>query len=102
MTLLEPIYTSIIQLPPETLKNVLSILPKYNADIKEIHQENEYQATLEIFLPVRHSVQFAEDLRSITSGRAFWQNQFHSYMQVPQQRVESIISDLRFRKGLSW
>jgi len=102
MILLEPIYNSIIQLPPETLKNVLSILPKYHSEIKEIHQENEYQASVEIFLPVRHSVQFAEDLRSITSGRAFWQNQFHSYMQVPKQQADSIISDLRFRKGLSW
>lgn len=102
MTLLEPIYYSIIQLPPDTLKNVLSILPKYHVDIKEIHQENEYQAIIEILLPVRHSIDFAEDLRSITSGRAFWQNQFHSFMQVPQQQAGTIISDLRFRKGLSW
>ncbi len=102
MVLLEPIYNSIIQLPPEYIKSVLSLLPKYRANIKDIHQENEYQATIEILLPVRHSVKFAEDLRSTTSGRAFWQNQFHSFMQVPQQQADNIISDLRFRKGLSW
>lgn len=102
MVLFEPIYNTIIQLPPNYIKNVLSILSKYSAKIQEVNQENEYQATIDILLPVRHSVKFAEDLRSITSGRAFWQNKFYSFMEVPTHEADGIISDLRFRKGLSW
>lgn len=100
--LLEPIYHTIIQLPPDYVKSALSILSKYSAKIKEIDQENEYQATIDILLPVRYSVQFAEDLRSTTSGRAFWQNEFHAFLEVPKNEADRLISDLRFRKGLSW
>jgi elongation factor 2 len=100
--LLEPIYHTILQLPPTYIKNTLSLVSKFSAKIKEVDQENEYQATLEILLPVRNSIKFAEEVRSITSGKAFWQNEFYSFLEVPPGESKSIISDLRFRKGLSW
>ncbi|MFX0148924.1 MAG: EF-Tu/IF-2/RF-3 family GTPase, partial [Candidatus Hodarchaeota archaeon] len=102
LILLEPIYHSIIQLPPEHIKSVLTLLTKYSAKIKNINQDKEYQAILEILIPVRNSIRFAEDIRSATSGRAFWQNEFYSFMEVPDHEASSIISNLRFIKGLSW
>ncbi|MHA1342994.1 MAG: GTP-binding protein, partial [Promethearchaeota archaeon] len=78
LILLEPIYHTIIQLPPEYIKNVLSLTSKYSAKINEVIQENEYQATLDILIPVRNSIKFAEDIRSNTSGKAFWQNEFYA------------------------
>ena len=102
LVLLEPIYHTIIQLPPNYTKNALSILSKCSGKIKEINQENEFQAKIEIFLPVRFSIKFAEELRSITSGRAFWQNEFYAFKDVPQHEANVIISDLRFKKGISW
>ena len=102
LILLEPIYHTIIQLPPDYIKTVLTLLSKYSAKIKTIDQEKEYQAIIEILLSVRNSIKFAEDIRSATSGRAFWQNEFYAFMEVPAQESKTIISDLRFRKGLSW
>ncbi|MHA1757105.1 MAG: GTP-binding protein [Promethearchaeota archaeon] len=102
IVLLEPIYHTIIQLPPEYIKNVTPLLSKYSAKIKEINQENEYSSTIEIFLPVRNSVKFANDVRSATSGRAFWQNKFYAYLEVPPNEANKLISDLKFAKGLSW
>lgn len=102
MILIEPIYRTIIQIPPDYIKKTLSLLSKYSAKVKVINQEKEYQATLEIFIPVRKSIKFVEDIRSATSGRAFWQNEFHTFMEVPAQEAKHIISDLRFKKGLSW
>ncbi len=102
LILLEPIYHTIIQLPPDYIKNVLTILSKYSAKIKTIDQEKEYQAIIEILLPVRNSIKFAEDIRSATSGRAFWQNEFYAFMEVPKHELKTIISNLRFIKGLSW
>jgi elongation factor 2 len=102
MVLFEPIYRTMIQLPPKYIKNVLSLLSKHSAKIINIDQENEYQATIEIHLAVRRSIQFAEDLRSITSGRAFWQNEFYSFMEVLPQEADAIINNLRFRKGMAW
>ncbi|MFX1446826.1 MAG: GTP-binding protein [Promethearchaeota archaeon] len=102
LILLEPIYHTTIQLPPDYLKNSLSLLSKYSAKIKNVNQEKDYQAVIEILIPVRHSIKFAEDIRSITSGRAFWQNTFYAFLEVPENEANKIISGLRFVKGLSW
>jgi len=102
LILMEPIYHTIIQLPPDYLKSVLSLLVKYSAKITAINQENEYQAIIEILLPVRNSMKFAESIRSITSGKTFWQNEFSAFLEVPQNEANSIINNLRFLKGLSW
>ena len=102
LILLEPIYHTIIQLPPEYIKPTLTLLSKNSAKIKNIDQDIEYQAIIEILLPVRNSVKFAEEIRSATSGRAFWQNEFYAFMEVPANQSETIINNLRFSKGLSW
>jgi len=102
LILLEPIYHTIIQLPPDYIKNALSLLSKYSAKIKNVNQEKDYQAIIEILIPVRNSIKFAEDIRSSTSGRAFWQNTFHAFMEVPANEANKIISNLRFIKGISW
>jgi elongation factor 2 len=100
--LLEPIYHTIIQLPPDHIKNTLSLLSKYSAKIKSIDQDKEYQAIIEILLSVRNSLKFAEDIRNSSSGKAFWQNEFYAFMEVPKHESQRLIQDLRFHKGLSW
>lgn len=102
LILLEPLYHCVIQLPPDYIKSVLTLLTKYSAKIKNINQEKEYQAIIEILIPVRNSIKFAEDIRSATSGRAFWQNEFYAFLEVPDHEANSIINNLRFIKGLSW
>ncbi|MFW9894965.1 MAG: GTP-binding protein [Candidatus Thorarchaeota archaeon] len=102
LVLLEPIYHTIIQLPPDHIKHTLSLLSKYSAKIKNINQDNEYQAVIEILLSVRNSLNFAEDIRNLSSGRAFWQNEFYAFMEVPKHESQKIIQDLRFAKGISW
>ena len=102
LILLEPIYHTIIQLPPNYIKSTLSLLSKYSAKIKNVNQEKDYQAVIEILIPVRNSIKFAENIRSSTSGKSFWQNEFHSFMEVPVHEANKIISNLRFNKGLSW
>ncbi|MBY8990639.1 MAG: GTP-binding protein [Candidatus Lokiarchaeota archaeon] len=102
LILLEPIYHTIIQLPPDHIKNTVSLLSKYSAKIKSLDQEKEYQAIIEIFLSVRNSIKFAEDIRSSTSGKAFWQNEFYAFMEVPNHESQKLIQDIKFNKGLIW
>ncbi|MHA1527236.1 MAG: EF-Tu/IF-2/RF-3 family GTPase [Promethearchaeota archaeon] len=63
LVLLEPIYHTIIQLPPDYIRNIDSLLSKNSAKIKSIDQEKDYQAVIEILLPVRNSLKFAEEIR---------------------------------------
>ena len=102
LILLEPIYHTIIQLPPEYIKNTVSLLSKYSAKIKSLDQEKEYQTIIEVLLSVRNSIKFAEDIRSSTSGKAFWQNEFYAFMEVPNHESQKLIQDIKFKKGLIW
>ncbi|TET58309.1 MAG: elongation factor EF-2 [Promethearchaeota archaeon] len=102
LILMEPIYHTIIQLPQEYIKVATTLPLKYSAKIKSIDQEKEYQAIIELLLPVRNSIKFAEDIRSATSGKAFWQNEFYAFMEVPIHESKQIIDNLRFNKGISW
>ncbi|MHA1883474.1 MAG: GTP-binding protein [Promethearchaeota archaeon] len=102
LILLEPIYHTIVQLPPDHIKNTLSLLSKYSAKIKSIDQEKEYQAVIEVLLSVRNSIKFAEDVRSTTSGKAFWQNEFFAFMEVPYHESQQLIDNIKFSKGMSW
>jgi elongation factor 2 len=102
LILLEPIYKTYIQLPPSYIRSLHSLISKYSAKINKIDHEDEFQALIEILLPVRNSIKFAEDIRSSTSGKAFWQNEFHSFIEIPSHESDTIINDLRFHKGLSW
>ncbi|MFW9900168.1 MAG: GTP-binding protein [Candidatus Thorarchaeota archaeon] len=102
LILLEPIYHTFIQLPPDYIKNTITLLTKYSAKINSIDQDNEYQAVIEILMPVRHSIKFAEEVRSTTSGRAFWQNEFFAFMEVPKHESQKLIQETKFFKGISW
>ena len=102
LILMEPIYHTIIQLPLEYIKIATTLTSKYSAKIKSIDQEKEYQAIIELLLPVRNSMKFAEDIRSATSGKAFWQNEFYAFMEVPLHESKQIIDSLQFVKGISW
>ena len=102
LILLEPIYHTIIQLPPDYIKNTITLLSKYSTKIKNIDQDKEYQAVMEILIPVRHSIKFAEEIRSTSSGRAFWQNEFYAFMEIPQHESQKLIQEIKFFKGISW
>ena len=38
----------------------------------------------------------------MTSGQAFWQNDFYAFLEVPQHESNKLISELKFSKGLLW
>lgn len=102
LILMQPIYHTIIQIPPDYIKNTLTLLSKYSAKIKTIDQDKEYQAVVEILIPVRNSIKFADEIRSVSSGRAFWQNEFYAFMEVPKHESQKLVQEIKFFKGISW
>ena len=99
--LLEPIYQIIIQSPPEQLGIITSLLNQYQAKIIQVEQL-EYVSEITAHISVRAYISFSEDLRSKTSGRAFWQTQFHAFSEVPESTKDTIIQEIKFRRGIAW
>jgi translation elongation factor EF-G len=52
------------------------------------------------FIPVAETFGLSKELRSTTSGRAFWQSLHDHWEQVPEKLAAKVISELRKRKGL--
>lgn len=99
--ILEPIYQIIIQCPPEQIGIITNLLNQHQAKISQV-QQLEYVSEITAYISVRAYITFSEDLRSKTSGRAFWQTQFYDFNQVPENIKDTIIQEIRFRRGLVW
>jgi elongation factor 2 len=97
--LMEPIYQLVVNTPPSLMGNVTNLLNQYSAKITDVVQD-EYNSTISAFIPVREYIPFSEEIRSTTSGRAFWQAQFHSFEEVAANKIDTILSEIKFRKGM--
>ncbi|UYP48688.1 Elongation factor 2 [Candidatus Lokiarchaeum ossiferum] len=99
--LLEPIYTLMIATPEEYIGTVTSLVNQFQGKILEITQD-AFKSHVTAKMSVRQSIDFAQEIRGQTSGRVFWQNLFDKYSPVPEHERESIIQDIKFRKGLAF
>jgi len=98
-TILEPIYEVQIRTPPETVGNVLGVLTQRRSNILSVEQRG-FDALITAAIPVKESFGLATELRSKTSGRAFWQMQFSNWEEPPETVAKRIIKEIKERKGI--
>jgi elongation factor 2 len=98
--LLEPIYKIIITVASELAGESSRMLSSKRGKITMFEQKG-LLTTISGFIPVAETFGFSKELRSTTSGRAFWQMFFDHWEKMPQKLGLQIIGDLRQRKGLS-
>jgi len=53
------------------------------------------------YIPVAETFGLAAELRSATSGHAFWQTQFDHWEKAPESIALTVIEEIRKRRGLS-
>ncbi|MEM3597147.1 MAG: elongation factor EF-2 [Candidatus Bathyarchaeia archaeon] len=97
--LLEPVYKIEVSVPAEFFGNCTGILNRRRGKITA----SEQRGTLTIiagYVPVAETFGLAEEMRSATSGRAFWQCKFHHWERVPEELANAMVRRIRERKGL--
>jgi len=97
--LLEPIYNIEISVPVQWLGACSNILTRRRGKIRFA----EHKGGLSIIMghiPVAETFGLTDELRSATSGRAFWQCTFDRWDRVPEEVASEIISQIRARRGL--
>ena len=52
------------------------------------------------YIPVAESLGLSEEMRSVTSGHAFWQSSFDRWEKIPENIAAEVIRQVRERKGL--
>jgi elongation factor 2 len=97
--LLEPIYKTIISVPMELVGECERIVASRRGRIARFEQHG-LLAVITGFVPVAESFGLSRELRSATSGRAFWQSSLECWEPAPDKLTAEILADIRARKGL--
>ena len=97
--LLEPVYKTIISVPMELAGECSRIVSTRRGKISAF-QQNGISTVITGTIPVAESFGLSKELRSATSGRAFWQCMFDHWEKMPEKLEAEIIKEVRKRKGL--
>ncbi|KYH41048.1 MAG: translation elongation factor aEF-2 [Candidatus Bathyarchaeota archaeon B63] len=97
--ILEPIYRIQVSVPAQWVGQVSSLLNRKRGRILSSEQKGALLA-VDGYIPVAETFGLAADLRSATSGHAFWQSQFNHWERVPESIAKEVINEIRSRRGL--
>ena len=97
--LLEPFYKTVISSPTELAGQCSRIITRRRGKISAFEHKGA-STIITSFIPVAETFGLPEELRSATSGRAFWQSMFDRWEKVPENLEAKLIIETRKRKGL--
>ena len=98
--LLEPIYKIGISVPAQWVGEVSSMIIRKRGRILASEQKGPV-TMITGYIPVAETFGLAADMRSATSGHAFWQSTFDHWEKVPQNVASDVIKEIRERRGLA-
>jgi len=98
--LLEPIYKIGVSVPAQWVGEVTSLITRKRGRI--VSSESKGALTgISGYIPVAETFGLSAEMRSATSGHAFWQCTFDHWEKVPENIAVEIIKSIRDRRGLS-
>ncbi len=97
--ILEPVYRTEVTVPTQWMGVCTGILMRRRGKILTTKQQNMI-SIIEGLIPVAETFGLTSDMRSSTSGRAFWQCTFDRWQQMPEKLALETIRALRRKRGL--
>jgi elongation factor 2 len=97
--LLEPVYKTVLSVPAELAGECSRIIGSRRGKVSAFEQKGAL-TVITCFIPVVETFGLSQELRSATSGRAFWQSTFDRWEKVPEKLEAKVIAENRKRKGL--
>jgi elongation factor 2 len=97
--LLEPVYKTVISVPTEFAGECSRIISSRRGKLSAFEQKGTL-TMITGYVPVAETFGLSAELRSATSGRAFWQSVFDRWRKVPEKLAAKVIKDVRKKKGL--
>jgi len=98
--LLEPIYKIGVSVPHQWVGEVTGIITRKRGRIIASEQKGPI-TMINGYIPVSETFGLSAEMRSATSGHAFWQTQFDHWEKVPENIALTVIEETRKRRGLS-
>jgi elongation factor 2 len=97
--LLEPVYKIGVSVPHQYVGEVTGLITRKRGRIVASEQKGPV-TMIKGFVPVAETFGLSADMRSATSGHAFWQTQFDHWEKVPESIAMEVIAEIRKRRGL--
>jgi elongation factor 2 len=97
--LLEPVYKTVVSSSAELAGECSKVISGRRGKLSAFKQKGAF-TVITGFIPVAETFGLSEELRSATSGRAFWQSTFDHWEKVPAKLEGKVIWEVRERKGL--
>lgn len=98
--LYEPVLRVDIKAPQQYMGPLITLLSQRRGRILDSTIEGS-DVHIVALVPVPETLDLAERIRSITSGRAFFGYQFETWWKVPENMQDELIKEIRKRKKLS-
>jgi elongation factor 2 len=98
-SLVEPIFKINVTVPTQWVGQVSSIITRQKGRITASEQKGPVTSIVG-YIPVRQTIGLAAEMRSATSGHAFWQSTLSHWEKIPANIAYVIIQDIRKRRGL--
>jgi elongation factor 2 len=96
---LEPIYKIGVTVSARWVGDVSSIITRNRGRIISSEQKGPL-TMINGYIPVAETFGLAAELRSASSGHAFWQTQFDHWEKAPVNIAQTVIEEIRKRRGL--
>jgi len=97
--LLEPIYKIGISVPAQWVGECSSIITRKRGRILSSGQKGAL-TMITGYIPVAETFGLSAEMRSATSGHAFWQCTFDHWEKAPENVAAEVIKQIRERRGL--
>jgi len=95
--LLEPIYTVTITTPEDYVGTVLGDLSSRRGRILGIDSDGHFQV-IRATVPYKQLAHYTTTVRSLTSGRGRYAENFSHYEEVPTDQVQAILAEAKARR----
>jgi len=98
--ILEPVYKIGVSVPAQWVGEVSSLITRKRGRIVASEQKGPLTMIMG-FIPVAETFGLSAEMRSATSGHAFWQSTFDHWEKAPENVTTDVIRVTRERRGLS-
>ena len=99
-TLLEPIQAIEVKAPADLIGEIAGVISSKRGKVGEITQK-AHLSVIHGEIPASETFDLSEKMRGATAGKAIWSTHFKEWSQVPNSMLETVIADIRKRRGLS-
>lgn len=97
--LMEPVYKISVSVPTQWVGEVSNLIIRKRGRILSSEQKGPLMM-ITGYIPVAETFGLSADMRSTTSGHAFWQSTFDHWEKVPENVAHNVIKVIRERRGL--